>query len=339
MERERPTILLAAHLLGSRTAHKGSYGMHAARRTPLRTVLDQLLDESLVPPSQLRLHVLYDTAQDVPSSLAYPSVYAGYSSEPSMHRSARLHHVRGSPLPGLPPNALRWVAYQQEVISAVDIRDDDCVFAIDLSDVRLLRNPASLCAAQPQRLHVATDDCSNIKAMKSWASSQVDRANYSASSALQRFFRQKGSALLNCGVVGGTFRVMKPFLEAMAQAIEVHYASSSTRAGSPGWTPRGQPVDMLVFNQLCLLDPRFNATFSRGYPHGTVTMPMYGHLCPPWRCEVGEGRAACSERNLAALAPSHFFTHKIHGWQLQSWRRNESSGDQYSRQGRAWALG
>eukprot|EP00966_Prymnesium_polylepis_P056661 1311026-Prymnesium_polylepis.2 len=68
---ERPTILLAAHLLASRTAHKGSYGMLATRRTPLRQVIDQLYEESLTPASQLRLHVLYDTAHDAPASLAY----------------------------------------------------------------------------------------------------------------------------------------------------------------------------------------------------------------------------------------------------------------------------
>ena len=131
------------------------------------------------------------------------------------------------------------------------------------------------------------------------------------------------SPLLNCGIVGGRWRALRPFLAAMSTEIQKHYAARAKAAPVPG-----SPTDMLPFNELLVFDRRFNHSVVLGHPQGNVNMPMWGDLC--WSKEVVRfcdlqrwGYLGCVRHRLAVMSPDYYFTHKLVRCEQRDANRND----------------
>ena len=321
------THVLASHFYIARTSHVGDYAKLRHKLVPVRSIVDQLLNESAVPASRLQLHVVIDTVGDM--STSDRAITSGASSiyvaSEASYRNAKFHLLRRASRPGIPPNDLRWAAYIDQVLP--QLHDDDCVFAIDFGDVRLTGDPRELCNSPlyKEAIFVGSDLC-DAGRIKMWATGQVERANFSAraTSMLHRELRNPSTPFPNCGVVGGRLGVLRPFLSAMAQAVEAHYAA----AEHEGWKAHGVPIDMLIFAQL-VIEWRASrrASIILGYPQGPTTMPMAGHLClihpsqpgltgsckvcPRLHCHANESTyLQCRLRHLRAMEARHAFSHK-----------------------------
>ena len=244
----------------------------------------------------------------------------------------------------MPPNDVRWLAYA-EAMRAARIPSSACVFAIDLGDVGVLRDPTPLCDSGA--LVVSTDSC-RTRGVKPWLADMARRANYPLSAGFAAFLSNYSAPLLNCGLVGGSRRIFDPFLEQMSSAIVRHHRrhllSSSTSASSSapplltrqsttefGGAPHTVPVDMVVLNDLVA---HYTASpIVRGFPAGPVNLPFWGDLCgsncssssraaaariaAATRSAVGSGGeeperlSECKLREIEAMVPSYYFSHKV----------------------------
>ena len=110
----------------------------------LQQSVDDLFRESALPGlGGARLAIVHDD-----STLGVRSTYRGVD----------LHLV---PKPEMPLHQARWRAYLQ-AFGADAFPPEQCVFAIDLGDVRLIKDPGELCEQHPEKLFVGTDFCSHI---------------------------------------------------------------------------------------------------------------------------------------------------------------------------------
>ena len=290
------TYVLAAHLtsLGSeRSTGLSGFGQHQPEHAKVQRPkwhsqlhavqgqIDRMLvgtvAQRFIASGELSVHVLHD-ASDL---------------NVSQHRGVELHQLRGRLRYN--PNDGRWNSYG-EVIDTLRasrrIKDDSCIFAIDLGDVRIIGNLSRLCdqAQTLDTLFVGTDVCT--KHGKSWLyESQIPQANYSVSPVLRDWLHgnQRFTSSHNCGVLGARLHTFEHFRAAYVARIQSHYQNAAARATGV--------VDMLVFNELiaescqcggvagpvggetgCNCTGLINGLI-RGYPYGRVNLPMFGLLC------------------------------------------------------------
>eukprot|EP00326_Haptolina_ericina_P019849 CAMPEP_0181196210 /NCGR_PEP_ID=MMETSP1096-20121128/15329_1 /TAXON_ID=156174 ORGANISM="Chrysochromulina ericina, Strain CCMP281" /NCGR_SAMPLE_ID=MMETSP1096 /ASSEMBLY_ACC=CAM_ASM_000453 /LENGTH=310 /DNA_ID=CAMNT_0023285925 /DNA_START=180 /DNA_END=1112 /DNA_ORIENTATION=+ len=245
----------------------------------------------------------------------------------------RLTDRTASVVDRLPSIDGRWVAYERELLRHDGgPADNDCVFAIDLSDVRLIADAAMLCATHPSSLFVGSDSCTT-RPVKRWLNGLIPSAGFNASTRMREWMRTF-SPVYNPGIVGGRFALLRPFLHQMAASIEAHYTARPPRP-LPASLPADRRsrqlnnslffVDMLYFNELLL---RRNGTAESetsssalmiGYPHGPVNAPMWGNLCRDHNCTpetnnfAGFGNYDCcmyARQRAFVESGQYYFTHK-----------------------------
>ena len=215
----------------------------------------------------------------------------------------------------------------------------ECVFAVDLTDVDVLRVPR--CDAFPRaKLLIASDSCGD--GVKRWVRIKGEDAGFngtwdggfraflrggdgggggSGGSTAVGSARQPARCIWNCGIIGGgrgpLLRALRYVVRRLATVWSQPFGSSRLAAHA-----LKDPVgDMVAWNEYCHAHADELVT---GYPNGPVNLPMYGHLMRPDRecrdpaaAEASEPRAAaqgCAVTWHSAWAGRYFFGHKLPGW-------------------------
>ena len=294
-------LLLGAYLVGGKRGHhKGNFRRYASNQT-LHRLIDAFIRESHASLDGVRLAIVHDI-----ESLGNRSTY----------RNADLLLV---PSVATPPQQARWRAYVRAFRGGAAIPPDRCVFAIDLDDVRLINDAAEMCSLHKDKLLVSSDYCGR-KDTRTFARDRVKASKFNATGAYaewlyKRFDRERWKGAWqtkNAGIIGGVHRRLWPFVEAKAAAIDAHVESLSRRPNASealGWS-----IDMPVTNALLL---NRNEALVSGWPHGPVSMPLWGQLCYKHKCAPSSSTYhTCIRSQLQALATRHVFTHKL------SWNRS-----------------
>jgi len=294
-------LLLGAYLIGGRRGHhKGNFkSFRIAERLTLHQLIDDFIRESHASLDGVRLAIVHDI-----EALGNRSSY----------RNADLLLV---PSVSTPPQQARWRAYVQAFRGGAAIPPDRCVFAIDLDDVRMINDAAELCHLHKDKLLVGSDYCGRGDT-RTFARDRVKASEFNATGAYAEWLygptkRWKSAwQTKNAGIIGGVHRRLWPFVEAKAAAIDAHVESLSRRPNASealGWS-----IDMPVTNELLL---NRKETLVSGWPHGPVSMPLWGQLCQKHKCAPSSPTYhVCIRTQLHALATTHFFTHKL------SWNRS-----------------
>ena len=301
-------LLLGAYLIGGRQGHHmGNFKrFRIAQRLTLHQLIDDFIRESHASMDGVRLAIVHDI-----EALGNRSSY----------RNADLLLV---PSVSTPPQQARWRAYVQAFRGGAAIPPDRCVFAIDLDDVRMINDAAELCHRHKDKLLVGGEYCGmisgNQRDTRTSARDRVKASEFNATGAYAEWLygptkRWKSAwQIRNAGIIGGVHRRLWPFVEAKAAAIDAHVESLSRRPNASEalrWS-----IDMPVTNALLL---NRNETLVSGWPHGPVSMPFYGQLCHRHKCAPSSPTYhLCIRTRLQALAPTHFFTHKL------SWNRSRA---------------
>ena len=145
------TLLVTAFLTGSPSGHAGAFGSI----TNVLKHVGALLKRSPGLCSHANMHVVHDTY-----TLRYKTTYQGVN----------LHYF--APEPQMPPGDARWRMFA-EVLRGLEW---DCAWAVDLSDVDVLRLPP--CSAKfygESGLASGSDACAGK--MKGWLRSVAERVN------------------------------------------------------------------------------------------------------------------------------------------------------------------
>ena len=141
-----PSYILSCHLVAtSPTYNPLSNSSHP--HTAIDTFLKAGAAQDGLAARTMQVHLVHDS----PLVTAPISTYRGVT----LHRLAAPIKVGSTLLPAIDA---RWEAYGQ-ALRAVRPADDACIFMIDFSDVRPLRNPAQLCVDRPDALMVSSDTC------------------------------------------------------------------------------------------------------------------------------------------------------------------------------------
>mmetsp|Transcript_23674 Transcript_23674/g.39072 ORF Transcript_23674/g.39072 Transcript_23674/m.39072 type:complete len:416 (-) Transcript_23674:28-1275(-) len=295
----------------------------------LVTMIDGVVDESPFDIAN-KLTVLHDTPLTIPS-------YRGVT----LHRLSLRTSWLLREFTGMPGNDARWLAYAHELVGAphseglaqsnqATFELTDCVFAIDLADVRVISDPSSLCVSNPSTFFSASDVCycasdqCTFKLTKRWLAATTRLNNFTASNGLRKWLllgKEKHRSLWNCGIVGGSWSRLRHFLFAMRRGLEAHYRRLSQLRGLDtlplterfAGQVRMPTIDALVHNEVLLMHEfkRGRAVIT-GYPAGPLNLPMFGDLCH--NCGEGKEFVPCSRGTpfmnelLLKLAPTYFFT-------------------------------
>lgn len=281
------TLVLTAHLVGSRARHRGS-GSFAGTAT-LQSLMHELdiwiaMSPGLCHPS-VAVHIVHD-------------VVAGNKSSDGKFRGATLHRF--------PPSAnelggdRRWELYSIVLRRRLRMQQWRCAFAVDL-DVAVVQLPRCGALAS-SALYIGSDGCS-LK-IKSWLqkAGRNTRLNETWDGAFRAFTADNHSTVYNSGIVGGLRDVFVPQLQAVVERLA---AFRATALGNESRHVAG--ADMLVWNEVAraallstasdasrgLAMPATLATMRprgvvTGFPHGPVNLPMW---------------AKASSRDLCAGAP------------------------------------
>ena len=141
-----PSYILSCHLVAtSPTYNPLSNSSHP--HTAIDTFLKAGAAVEGIAAGTMQVHLVHDSPL-VPASI---STYRGVT----LHRLEAPIRVGSTLLPAIDA---RWEAYGQALREARPA-DDACIFMIDFSDVRPLRNPAQLCLDRPDALMVSSDTC------------------------------------------------------------------------------------------------------------------------------------------------------------------------------------
>lgn len=295
------TLVVSSFLTGAAAGHQGSFG----RSTNLRKHLQAFMERSPGLCNRSDLHVVHD--QSVMENV-------------SNILGASLHYV--PPAASMPPADRRWDLYDNLLRGVAW----ECAWAVDLTDVEVLRLPRCTEDVLPAAsVAIASDSCS--PGAKEWLARLVKSSGlaHTLKSSFLAFAGYKGGAapthpdsqrlyrlpLLNAGAVGGRRTAFEPALRAVADRIRRHYV--------PG-TPHVN-IDMVFWNEL-LLEQREHTII--GYPHGPVNLPMWGRLSSPspfcsmthedpaepgTKC-IAECRALWANATLG----HYWFAHKLQQW-------------------------
>ena len=220
---------------------------------------------------------------------------------------------------------VRWLAYLH-VLSRVAPADDDCVFAIDSTDVGIIGNASVLCERHPDAIYVGSDSCDPRKLATSLLE-HARSAHLRLSPRVGLFFedaakgrlgiRPREHPVYNAGIVGGRWRVWAPFVREVGRRIR----AAARRAHGVGGG--AHEVDMLVMNEMLLERRAQGGHVHTGWPFGHVNLPMLSSFCdrstctrPPLTNDAAAARehnrkqGECMRRTMLGMAPNYFFVHK-----------------------------
>jgi hypothetical protein len=293
------TLIIAAFLTGASNVHtQGSFASmrsskHASDAKRILGFVQSFLGRSpgFCDPS-VTLHVVHDL---------------GRADMPKVWRGVFFHAF-----PPRPDRVLGDARYP--LFAEVLNREEswDCAFAIDLTDVVLLRLPP--CNALPDdRLVIATDGC-NPK-VKKWLMKATGRTrlNESVSPAFRQFSTNSSRQLvLNSGVVGGRRAAFLPALAEVNARLRSHWERCP---------PFLAGADMVLWNEAALTRP-----LVLGYPHGPVNLPMWGGFNGD-ACRKGSPIVPECHRHdwvdASMRLGLHWFAHKME----YNWERRMLSGN------------
>jgi hypothetical protein len=249
-----------------------------------RALLSSARTAAAVQGGSMALHVLHDRKR-IPPNATYRGVRLHFARALIKHQG--VEHWTG--------NDARFPAYAQ-YLDMLGLPPSACVWLVDLSDVRIVGNPADLCGAAPHALHMGSDNCRGAS-IRAWLARHSATANYSLSSSMRRYLApRRGSVhkvpldpladdetVPNSGILGGTWRVLRPYLHAVVQRMRSHYASLrpvGIPLMKPSYPIARYPIDMLVTIEEARRRQRANGQQLRlGYPLGRVNLPMWSRLC------------------------------------------------------------
>lgn len=283
------TRILSAYLTTVPTLHRGRFDQH----TSLQKMVDVLLAQSRPGAmAGVRMAVVHD-------GHANRTRYRGVELVPT-HVTSQQQMMQ--------PQDERWGVYLRELHQS---SDDECVFLIDLADVRVLNDPHPLCDAHPEGLFAGSDWCA-AKEIKTWLRGRflVDShyGNRSAAGPLGAWFADRGRPVRNAGILGGRWRVLRPFLRDMVRATRSHYSSLEKL----GLAMHG-PVDMLVYNEQLLL--ALQSEVYSGWPWGYVNLPMSAQMCHGHNCSTARTASVpywtCVRSAILEMQPRYYFAHKL----------------------------
>ena len=291
------TLIIAAFLTGASNVHtKGSFAsMRSSKQSDAKKILgfvQSFLGRSpgFCDPN-VTLHVVHDS-----ESVDMPKVWRGV-----------LFHA-------FPPRTDRVAGDARYPLFAKVLNREeswDCAFAIDLTDVVLLRPPP--CSALPDdRLVIATDGCNPF--IKKWLTSRTARTrlNESVSPAFSQFLNDSSRQLvLNSGIMGGRRAAFLPALAEVNARLRSHWERRP---------PFIAGADMVLWNQAALTRPLI-----LGYPHGPVNLPMWGGFNGD-ACRKGTIVHDCHRHDwfdASMRLGLHWFAHKMEF----NWERRMLSGN------------
>jgi len=201
--------LLAAYLTSGPThGHNGHLNANVSLLYPLLKFFRQSRPGAL---EGVRLHVVHDSPSTiVPNVLAALQRSIRRAGTLSLHPVLPLTTAREVVLPG---NDARWQHYV-DLLASGEVGADDCLFAIDLSDVRVLNPLGELCNAtrEPHALFTGMD-VPNTAPIKKWLRGYAERSSYAAArrgplaSWLHSSSGHPRATVRNVGIVGGRGRV------------------------------------------------------------------------------------------------------------------------------------
>ena len=231
------TVVVTAFLTGSKAGHTGSFMSHVSN---LNKHIHRFIQRSPGLCNRTNVHVVHDSL-----SMRDNSTASGVS----------LHYF--APKRAMPPGDARWEMFS----SVLHQLDWDCAWAIDLTDIDVLRLPPCTTRYYGEAgIAIGTDACGNIKP---WMRETVAKANLTVTSPTFRAFLgmnhkrtgqpQHGRSLaslghlstqqpLNCGIVGGFRKALLPVIEQMSGRVNRWHSAVPP--------PPHVPMDMLFLNEL-----------------------------------------------------------------------------------------
>jgi hypothetical protein len=202
------------------------------------------------------------------------------------------------------PVDARHVAYLFLIRSHRVILDhNDCVYAIDISDVLVVSDPSQPCFQDdmPTLLIGSDKPCHSAYHTRQWLGKLMANSNFDGSTALRAFIAGErqlcghSGLVANAGIIGGRARPYVRLLSALSQRIQHHYRTVPREARG------GDFVDMLVLNEVLLQHKSPGCWYERrarqridstaievgemklrfGFPVGTLQLPFWGEACSP----------------------------------------------------------
>jgi hypothetical protein len=282
-------VVLAAYLTHKTNTHSaGGFGKPAADDS--RHLVTQVTRLFKLSPGLCELsvsvHIVHDLSNRTATNLPQLPRVVWHQAQPT--------HVPMSPIDQ------RWSNYARILRRSAW----DCAFAIDLTDVMILRIPA--CTTLRPQLYIGQDNC-NPRLVRWLENLAVEtRLNGSLARALRDRMeagKQRASRVwvYNCGTVGGIRSVFEAALHRVVHRLHAHwtataYNSSSMRFG-----------DMVVWNEVAA-----GMAPITGYPAGPVNYPLWGALCPDHQDDTGRFCAGCCRHAwVNATRGRYFFGHKL----------------------------
>jgi hypothetical protein len=294
------TLLLVAFLRSHEDEHGGAF-TRATRG--LRHAVDKLVSESpalkCVLGQRANVHVLHDQ----------PHELASWRTGVTLTRLTPIINIPSEAADATHPHNRRWIEYAALLADASWHPEAECVWLIDLTDVRVVRLPpcAALQQSSPERLWVGSDVMSSrgsFKEVKRWLWSKAVATGFNTTMSDKRAWREwrmnPNAAPCNSGIVGGVRSAVVPALQKFAADVRALKAAFPHRRVGAG-------VDMLLWNDQCLRGARPPASLGTGYPHGPLNLPMSAQV----RTESGRWcTEACRHNYLRSVRGLFWFMHK-----------------------------
>ena len=309
----RHTLIIATFLLHQKTqdAHGGAF---TGRTRSLKRVLANFVQNSpgLCGLGRYQsLLVLHDARSELGDSWA-----------PAPATGIYVRRVQQPLRETLQPIEARWIHIHNELFGAgrggfsSSHGEWHCAFAVDVSDVRVLR--AAPCATlEEEGALVLASDHYNPYHLRRWLlqRSGMTRFNETWDTARWRRLTHRWLAsapLYNAGIVGGPRRVFEGALSQVVELLRRHQSRFPREAATqPG-------LDMLAWNDVAariaekLQEPQptpIARAIVTGYPHGPANLPMSGQVRNHGRpCDE-----TCRHRFLNQTRQSevYWFAHKV----------------------------
>lgn len=308
------TAILTAHLTAAPNTHRLGSSFRSGTRPEVSLVkhVTALLKRSpgLCAPN-VTVHVVHDTN----ATSATLTALAG--THETRDDLLKVRWRRVPPDRALLGNDQRWVHFA-DVLRDIEW---DCAYAVDLSDVFVLRVPP--CAALGSRLVVASDG-----ATKPWLRSVAHRTGWSDAVGAD-FVRLLADSrpVVSCGIVGGPRAAFEPALRSVVARMRAHArrarhnarANASVNAGTHERSSSATALpllyrpgsDMVLWN-----DEALRARTILGYPHGPTNLPPWStpHTSSGGRQTVCPTHA-CRHAFVSSTRHLFWFGHKI----VDSW--------------------
>ena len=199
----------------------------------------------------------------------------------------------------------------------------DCIVAVDLTDVDVLRVPRCSIDLLPRQLLVASDNCGG--AVKRWVTRKGADAGFNSTQGdgFRAYLSTPADGkrcICNCGIVGGHRAALMRALRYVVDRLATVWAAGTAGALRLAAHKLRDPVgDMVAWNEYCY---EHSVDLITGYPHGPVNLPMYGlHPAgytppPPLGCNssLGANSELCLLKWHTAHVGHYYFGHKLPGW-------------------------